>query len=399
MISRQHKYAQSGLARSVSRTIISAFFSGACLVVLHSELRSRSVSLPFESEQRLLMLYTPTSGLGNSNLGLLSVAKLASLLSADFMVHWHANSTLALPVPYSELYRGAHLANEQVLTQRCTRACTFDLTQHVVASCWYSLSCASIGEIHKIFRGCSCVFVKSNMYIPRLFTDFDLRPSGINLASELLQPGLKLEEKVQNTLTLWKAEYRIRRIIGVHVRAAFIAEKTENGKFVPKNDIFQTYFLPCILAVRELYSDDTVGIFIAADSEQVRTDATEILASHSPRIVELKTPLNTFPNDFELGPHRTPVDCFGAAVELELLKQSDALIAKREKHFDSTYSSTAMLLSECSARNGCFALSGATKECARISTTQVVAGIRTKQLAECSKINTSEKCSQAISNA
>lgn len=362
---------------TVARVVVVLFF----LVVLLRCVFELVFGLRSQVKQPLLVLFEPTSGLGNSNLGLLSVAKLASLIAADFAVHWRANSTLAFPVAYSDLYHGAITADDHVINQRCGQACDLDLTQDVLQNCWWSLSCGTVFEIREAFTSCSCLHVKSNMLIPSLFRRFDDKPTLRMLASDLLQTAPELETVVSNVIDSWKSTHKITRIIGVHVRAAFIAQRIENGSFVPKEDIFRKYFLPCLLKVLSFYSDEVTGVFVASDSQQVRKDASKSIAKELPHVVELKSPLRFFPNDFELGPHRTKDACIGAAIELELLKQSQVLIVKKDEYFDSTYSSMAMLLSQCGASNGCFTVSET--RCARLSATEVQTNIKTLPSADC----------------
>jgi len=153
---------------------------------------------------------------------------------------------------------------------------------------------------------------------------------------------------VTRTIEYWRETTAVDITVGVHIRSAFHNSGVENGSFLPKHGIFEEIYLPCIERVLRDNPHHRVGIFIAADTAEVREEAWHVLKNSEVKLLE--SPIKIFPNDTGLSPVRTAEAVVEAAVELFLLAETDYLIVRRSKRFDSTYSAVAASLAKSTAK-------------------------------------------------
>ncbi|MDA9080151.1 hypothetical protein N9M16_01825 [Candidatus Dependentiae bacterium] len=312
------------------------------------------------------VFFSPTSGLGNSMIALISVRQLAELLNSPFYVDWTENSSVSCGASYEDIFQKID-DDRKTLSRPCFKTCSLQLTQHTIAgSCWRALTCGTKLEIARMVMSCDCIRIRSNQFfLPVLAPHFsstilsDFRKH----ASRYLQPSASIEYRVSEVQSRWKADFGVTHIIGVHVRAAFHHNGTEKGYFIPKKRVFEKVFWPCIQkVVHKLSTNEKIGLFVAADTAEARAEATTLITSHQ-RIIELPTPLETYPDDTGLAPKRSKQIVLDAALELLLLIRSDSLLVERMNGiFRSTFSATAAALANCEENTNCVFVDGSSCE-------------------------------------
>ena len=308
--------------------------------------RKEKIRVHSQQITKPLILFSPTSGLGNSIFGLISVARLADILKADFGVVWTNSTTPALQIRYEDIFAGSIVygTSEDAYKKMCGHTCSVKLTHRATLACEMAMTCPNATELLTRVAKCSCLHVHSNRYYPSLFQASDGTNSFMELTRKHLKPSVRLRQATTHTLNVWK-KMNVSTIIGVHVRAAFISSEVKNGKFVPQKDIFARYFWSCVRESAQVQG--IVGVFVAADTEQVRQEA-HLLVQRHPNMRFLPSPLQIFPNDLDLGPQRDTTTSWGAAIEMQLLSRSSTLIVKgSESMIDSTFSSAAVAFANC----------------------------------------------------
>ena len=301
------------------------------------------------------IFFSPTSGLGNSMLALISTTQLAKKLNAPFAVDWSRDTSPSCQASFQDLFMKFHTDAGEL--NSCSRSCELDLTQRGKMSCWRVIACGSKQQIEQIFHNCNCVRVRSNQfYLPALQPQTRKLESNFRLIAEThLNPSVSISHRIALSKESWEKEFGVTHIMGVHVRAAHANDGVINGNWIPKKKTFERIFWPCLQrAIAELHGQaEVIGVFVAADTPEVRTEAS-LLLSLDDRVVELPTPLKTIPNDTGLGPLRTSDVVQDAALELFLLKESDSLFVKHGIKFDSTFSASAMALAQCDSSTSCY---------------------------------------------
>ena len=304
-----------------------------------------------------LMTFTPTSGLGNSMIGLVSVSHLAELLDMNFAVDWHEHSAPSCSAAYADIFLEQAVKHPDNGTLACSRKCTLDLTQNGEIGCWEMITCDRPASIKHALEQCDCVNVRTNQFFLPLLarhSNQDVVDDFKRHAKKHLQPARTLARSVSGVRRGWERRYDITYVIGIHVRTAFNHAGIQGGHFIPKNGVFERIFWPCIQTIIEELPHETIGVFVAADTPEARGEAASILKADN-RVVELPSPLRKFPNDTGLGPQRSKAEVLDAALELFLLQQSDALFVQNTNgRFSSTFSASAMSLADCSGSTSCF---------------------------------------------
>mmetsp|Transcript_13579 Transcript_13579/g.59278 ORF Transcript_13579/g.59278 Transcript_13579/m.59278 type:complete len:380 (+) Transcript_13579:34-1173(+) len=298
------------------------------------------------------IFFSPTSGLGNSILALVSTAQLARSINAPFGISWDTDTSPSCQASYDDIFQRT-LSSAGDLGD-CKRKCKLDLTQSGARSCWKVLACDERIKIAQLFASCDCVHVSSNQFFMPIYSSHVVNDLS-SLAKQYLKPSKRLEHRMYRSQEYWKKEFGVTHVIGIHVRAAHSNSGSRDGKWIPKKRTFERVFWPCLQkVVREVHArSETIGVFVAADMPEVRIEATELLGTDE-RVVELPTPLKALPNDTGLGPQRSSVEVQDAALELFLLLNSDSLLVKRGMHFDSTFSASAMALARCGSATSCY---------------------------------------------
>ena len=299
------------------------------------------------------VFFSPTSGLGNSMLALISARHFAALMGAQFGVIWDENTSPSCQAPFKDLFSPPRQDTDIL---GCNGTCPLDLTQRGSPACWHTITCGSRFDIEQLFTSCPCVHILSNQFfLPAISGHISRVPHAkvLQHTAEYFRPSAPIAHRVARTLRDWKTSNRVTHSIGVHVRASHNNEGVQNGQWIAKKNTFRNIFWPCLKDVLSSLTDERVGVFVAADIPEVRDEASSLL-SREKRAVELPTPIDDLPNDSGLGPHRSTQEVLDAAVELFLLKSSDSLLVKKGNTFDSTFSATAALLAGCETGTACY---------------------------------------------
>lgn len=306
-----------------------------------------------------VIVYSPTSGLGNSVLSLVSVRALADFVDLPFLIDWDENSTHSCRAAYKEIFNASptYLITNELKKGLCgKRACELELTQGGSDICWQTVVCGNKSAIEDMFKPCRCVKVRGNHYFLSAFSRHLEKYTFRKMADVFLQPSTHVSELVSRTLHHWKETINVTHIVGVHVRAAFHSEGTMNGHFLPQPYIFRRIYWPCIQKIVSDLPYHRVGVFVAADTPEVREEAYSLLDGDGGghKLISLQPPINRSPRDTGFSPERSAQEVMDAALELFLLRNSDTLVVRREGIFPSTFSSVAVSLADCADKTACY---------------------------------------------
>jgi hypothetical protein len=301
-----------------------------------------------QTDQRPILAYSPSSGLGNSMISLVSTRYLADVLNFRFVIDWGENESLSCRASYATLFQ-VGLNGTSGATQACETSCALELTQRGSQACWSTIKCADPRELLRSLGSCTCVRVKSNMFFLPILPQVKENTSKVvsiftAYAKTYLQPSARIQAEVMNAIDSWKLHEAVHITVGVHVRSALHGAPMQNGRFIPKPGIFEKVFWPCLRNKLSKYPAESIGVFVAADTAEVREEAARVVTSAG--MVFLPTPIESFPNDTGLSPTRSSEEVIEAAVELFLLTHTDFLFVKRSDRFDSTYSAAAASLAK-----------------------------------------------------
>jgi hypothetical protein len=305
---------------------------------------------------RPLIVFSPDSGLGNNMIALVSSKFLAEIVQSPFAIVWENSSTLACQAAYTDTFTDSgYNLPEARLRERCPSLCDLDLTQSGSNECWNMINCDTAEQIADSFKSCTCVRIRSNQYfLEPLAKRISVKQNPFSFyAEDLFIPAESLAEQVKRTREEWKVQHNVSHVIGVHVRSAFYATDIKNGHLIPKEKVFETHFWPCVQKIASNLAGERVGVFVAADTANLRREAAEIIRS-SNDVFLLKSPISNIPNDTGLGPTRNKNEVVDAAIELFLLQTSDSVVVKRVGRFDSTFSAVAVAQSLCDSSGKCY---------------------------------------------
>jgi hypothetical protein len=309
------------------------------------------------SRRKPTILFSPTSGLGNNMIGLVSVKRFADRVNLPFAILWDNQTTPSCQAAYKDIFMQEQRQYNFRVESSCERLCVLDLTQNGARECWNMALCGDRADVLSAFSDCDCVQVRSNQYFLPAMKGSE-QEHFASAASEMLRPSFEIVARMTTTLASWKEAHNVSHIIGVHVRSAFHSKGVHNSRFIPRENIFKQHYWPCVQKIASNHVDGNVGLFVAADTDTIRDEVNSIVSSSKEMITVLPAPMHRSLNDLGLAPVRDFDEVLDAALELFLLTQCDSLVVRFTSRFDSTFSAVAASLAECGTRTSCVLVDG-----------------------------------------
>ena len=200
---------------AIRRMFARGLFAGSCALLI---LSTPSLFFGKRSAEKETpkIVFSPTSGLGNSMLALVSTAQLARSINAPFAVAWDTHTSPSCQASYDDIFQRTH---SSAGVGDCKRKCKLDLTQRGARSCWKVLACDEKIQHAQLFASCDCVHVSSNQFFLPIFSSHVVKDFN-SLAKQYLKPSKKLSDRLYRSQEYWKKNFGVTHVIGIHVRAA-----------------------------------------------------------------------------------------------------------------------------------------------------------------------------------